>query len=403
MSIHDLLKSRGFIYQTSSDAELAKRLEKPITLYQGFDPTAESLHLGNLLGVMALHHFQEAGHKVIVLIGGGTGMVGDPTDKNSARTLMSEKEIEKNGENIKKQLEGAGLLTFEGDNAAVMVNNLDWLDRFSFLKDFLVGTARYFSVNDLTKLDTFAKRLKNNQNLSLLEFCYPVLQAWDFLHLSEKEGCELQIGGQDQWGNIISGVELIRKAGGKQGFALTVPLLTTSSGEKMGKTDSGPLWLDAKKTSPFDFYQYLVKLPDDKVEQLLKLFTFLPLEKIEKVLKDPKKAQETLAFEVTKIVHGEEEAKKAQETSGSLFSLSDESSSGDAVAAIPEFKAKKGATLEDILVDSGALPSKSEVRRRCENNAVRLGEERVADPKHELDKDVVIRFGKSDFLRVTIN
>jgi len=402
-NVFDVLKERDFVYQVSGGNEdnLKKHLSKPVTLYQGFDPSSDSLHLGNLLGIMALHHFQKHGHKVIFLLGDATGRVGDPTDKTATRTLLTRNQLDSNKKKIKTQVEKMGLLSFSGENPAIMVNNYEWLGNKTFLEDFLIGIGKSISINDLLKLKTFKNRLDQEKNLSLLEFCYPVLQAWDFMHLNQKYNCTLQVGGQDQWGNIIQGVYLIKKKLKKEAFCLTFPLLTTSSGEKMGKTTSGQLWLDSNKTTPFDFYQYLIKTPDDKVETLLKIYTFLDVSDIKNAVKNPLEAQERLAFEVTKIVHGENEAKKAREDSEISYSPSPSPSpSAEVSTSFPSYKfTEQGERLAAVLINSKSLLSFSEVKRRCSQNGIKINNDVITDPNYIVDKECLIKYGKSSFLK----
>ncbi|NMC35076.1 MAG: tyrosine--tRNA ligase [Veillonellaceae bacterium] len=395
-NVLDDLKARGLIFQTSSDDGLHEAFNGPLTIYQGFDPSGDSLTVGHLMSLMVMHRLQEAGHKVIFLIGGGTGRVGDPTGKSATRNLLTRDIVEANAAAVRKQVEGMGLVRFTGDNPAVMLNNDDWLGKFTFLEDFLIEVARFFSVNEMVKMTTFEKRLQEGAQVSLLEFLYPVLQAWDFLHLFRTHNCTVQMGGQDQWGNILQGVELVRKATteplpdgqskpGKEVFAMTFPLITTTDGVKMGKTEKGAVWLDPNKTSPFDLFQYLVKLPDEMVSQLLKLITFLPLEEIAEIVKDPKKAQQVLAFEVTKIVHGEEAAQKAA-----------------AAESIPEIEVgTEGMPLVELLVKSGCLKSNSEVVRRVQQGGVRIQNgEKFTDHKAIVSAPCTIQYGKGALLRV---
>lgn len=385
-NVFDLLKSRGFVFDTSDETGLKDAFNGSITVYQGFDPSADSLHLGHLMSLIALHHMQEAGHKVIFLLGGGTGRVGDPSGKSAQRNLLTRDIVEKNALALKKQVEQIGLLRFSGDNAALMLNNDEWLGSFKFLEDFLIKVARYFSVNELVSLRTFSERLSQGKPLSLLEFCYPALQAWDYLELNSRHNCTLQVGGQDQWANILAGVDLIRKAKeGTQVFAFTFPLLTTSDGVKMGKTEKGPVWLDATRTTPFEFYQYLVKTPDDTVPNLLRLFTFIPLDEIEEIVKQPKEAQKRLAFEVTKLVHGLEAANAAA-----------------AAESMPELSlGVEGLTVLDALIKSGGLTSNSEVRRRVEQGGVYLDDTKVTDINLLITKPAILKYGKGKLLRLT--
>lgn len=388
-NVFDLLQSRGFVFQASDEKSLREALNGPIVVYEGFDPSADSLHLGHLMSIMALHHLQEAGHKVIFLLGGGTGRVGDPAGKSAQRNMLTREIVQANAAALKAQVERIGLLHFSGvENPALMPNNDEWLGSFSFLEDFLITIARHFSVNEMVAMRTFAERLEQGKPLSLLEFCYPALQAWDFLELFDRHGCTLQVGGQDQWANILAGVDLVRKSrNGAQVFALTFPLLTTADGVKMGKTEKGPVWLDPNKTSPFDFYQYLVKTPDELVAKLLGLFTFLPMEEIAEIVRDPKEAQKRLAFEVTKLVHGELEATNAAECSSS-----------------PEvsLSANSGKiSLVDALTISECVKSNSEVRRRVDQGGVSIDGEKVTDFKFIITGPCLIKYGKGKLLRIT--
>ena len=408
-NIYELLKERGYIakivdeqgiekLQVTDEEAINKMLTQGTTVYEGFDPSADSLHLGHLMSIMALHHMQEAGNRIIFILGGATGRVGDPSGKNKARSLLTKEKVMENATAIKKQVQNTGLLDFENPEKALIIDNADWLTKALFLDDYMMNIARYFSVNELVKMETFAKRLSEGAPLSLLEFLYATMQAWDYFEMYEKYDCRLQVGGSDQWGNILQGVNLIKYHKGNEANAqaLTFPLLTTPSGEKMGKTVSGPLWLDPNKTSPFDFYQYIEKIPDDMVRKLFCLYTFLPMEEIDKIIAgNPRDAQKTLAFEVTKVVHGEEEAKKASKQSTIVFTGSDEN-----LGSIPEFTLSGIMCLDDILITSGSLASKSEVARRVKGGGVKVDNEKIDDPKQQIDKPCLIKYGKANFLKV---
>ncbi|PIP87346.1 tyrosine--tRNA ligase [Candidatus Campbellbacteria bacterium CG22_combo_CG10-13_8_21_14_all_36_13] len=398
LSLFEQLQARGFIFQTSDEKEVKNLLDNTkATIYEGFDPSADSLHLGHLMSLMVMHHLQKAGHRVVFILGGGTGRVGDPSGKKVSRKLISSKDVASNGKQIKKQVEKMGLVNFSGRNSALMIDNSKWLGKFSFMDDFMMKIAKAFSVNEMLKMRTFADRLEAEESITLMEFCYPVLQAWDYLELYERYECKLQLGGQDQWSNILQGMDLVRRVHGKSVFALTFPLLTNPSGEKMGKTEKGPVWLDAKKTTPFDFYQYLIQTPDSLVPQMMKLFTFIPLDEIDEIIKNPREAQKRLAYEVTAIVHGEKNAKKVSEDSNKLFGGEDGN-----MASIPTFKSNGEMALDDILVSSGALESKAEVRRRCESGAIKIDDEKVEDPKLVIKKTSLVRYGKSSFLKIEV-
>ncbi|HPD74201.1 MAG TPA: tyrosine--tRNA ligase [Patescibacteria group bacterium] len=407
-NIYELLKERGYIatveeqgikkFQVTDEEAVSNLLTQGTTVYEGFDPSADSLHLGHFMSIMALHHMQEAGNRIIFILGGGTGRVGDPSGKNKARSLLTKEMVIKNATAIKNQVQSMGLLDLDNPKKALMIDNSDWLAKALFLDDYMMNVARYFSVNELVKMETFAKRLSEGAPLSLLEFLYATMQSWDYLELYEKYDCRLQVGGSDQWGNILQGVSLIKDHKGNKAnaHALTFPLLTTANGEKMGKTVSGPLWLDPKKTSPFDFYQYIEKIPDDMVRKLFGLYTFIPMEEIDKIMAgNPRDAQKKLAFEVTKVVHGEEEAKNASKQSTMVFTGSSEN-----LGSIPEFKLSNSMRLDEILVTSGSLVSNSEVARRVKGGAVKIDDQKATDPKQQINKPVLIKYGKTNFLKV---
>lgn len=406
--IYELLKERGYIatieeqgvkkFQVTDEQAVSDLLTQGTTVYEGFDPSADSLHLGHFMSIMALHHMQEAGNRVIFILGGGTGRVGDPSGKNKARSLLTKEMVMKNAAAIKNQVQGMGLLNFDNPSKALMIDNSDWLAKALFLDDYMMNVARYFSVNELVKMETFAKRLTEGEPLSLLEFLYATMQSWDYLELYEKYDCRLQVGGSDQWGNILQGVSLIKDHKGNKAnaHALTFPLLTTPSGEKMGKTVSGPLWLDPNKTSPFDFYQYIEKIPDNMVRKLFGLYTFLPMEEVDRIMAgSPRDAQKALAFEVTKVVHGEEAATNASKQSTMVFTGSSEN-----LGSIPEFTLTGSMRLDEILVTSGSLASNSEVARRVKGGGVKIDDQKATDPKQQVDKPCLIKYGKANFLKV---
>lgn len=405
--ILEFMLSRGYIATAEVDGEIKPAitgveqtralLMQGTTLYQGFDPSGKSLHLGHFMAMMALHHLQEAGNKVIFLLGGATGRVGDPTDKKSTRKFLTKETVEGNAASLRKQVESMGLLSFK-DGRALMLNNDDWIAPETFLDFFMMEIAPYFSVNSMVNMDTFRRRLEDGSHLSLLEFLYPTLQAWDFLYLYREYECMIQVGGKDQWGNILQGRDLVKAHHpGADVQGMTFPLLTTPSGEKMGKTEKGPVWLNPTMTSPFDFYQYLQRIPDEQLGELLRLFTFLPEGEIEEILKgDPREAQKRLAFEVTSIVHGSEEANKAEVNATTL------SATGSAYLedAIPSITIDAPTYLDDVMVNAGQLPSKSEVRRRCSGGAIRISGKKIKDPKHKIVETCTIQFGKGKYLEV---
>ena len=312
------LKERGFYQQSTHPEEMAERLEKDrACCYIGFDPTADSMHVGHLIPLMGLAHMQRGGHRIIALMGGGTAMIGDPSGKTEIRKMLTEEQLQSNIEGMLPQFER--FLDFSED--AVLVNNAEWLRDLNYI-DFLRDIGRHFSVNRMLSFETYKVRL--DSGLSFLEFNYQLLQAYDFLELNRRYNCILQMGGDDQWANIISGTDLIRRVERKDAFGWTYPLLTTSSGKKMGKTEKGAVWLDPKRTSPYEYYQYWINTEDDDVERFLSLFTFLPMKEVMELGKlsgaDIREAKQRLALETTAIIHGSENARKAQQASESLFS-----------------------------------------------------------------------------------
>ncbi|MBW2516094.1 MAG: tyrosine--tRNA ligase [Deltaproteobacteria bacterium] len=320
MNVLDVLEERGFIEQTTHDRELRECLDQGnATCYIGFDPTAASLHIGSLVPIMSLAHMQRQGHRPIALIGGGTGMVGDPSGKTEMRQLLTLEALAENAEGIKKQL--AHFIDFEADKA-LMLNNADWLAELKYIP-FLRDIGRHFSVNRMIKAESYKIRLASEEGLTFIEFNYMVLQAYDFLKLFQSHDCRIQMGGSDQWGNIVAGVELIRRVHQGLAFGITFPLITTSSGEKMGKTAKGAVWLDAAKTSPYDYYQYWINTDDRDVARFLALFTFLPMDEIRQIEQldgaDLNSAKAILAFEATRLAHGNQAAVEAHQAATSMF------------------------------------------------------------------------------------
>ncbi|WP_319404833.1 tyrosine--tRNA ligase [uncultured Desulfosarcina sp.] len=319
-NVLDILSARGFIEQTTHDDELRDYLSlKQVTCYIGFDPTASSLHVGSLVPIMSLAHMQRNGHRPIALVGGGTGLVGDPSGKTEMRKLLTVKDVEDNVGGLKKQL--SRFIDFSG-NKAIMVNNADWLTKLEYIP-FLRDIGRHFSVNRMIKAESYKMRLDSDEGLSFIEFNYMVLQAYDFLELRKGYDCCLQMGGSDQWGNIVAGIDLIRRVEGKSAFGITFPLITTAGGAKMGKTAAGAVWLDPERTSPYDYFQFWVNTDDRDVERFLALFTFLPMEEIRSVATlegvDLNAAKSILAYEATRLAHGDEEALKAYQSATSMF------------------------------------------------------------------------------------
>ena len=367
----DILKERGFIEQTVYEEDLYNQLGKePTPFYVGFDPTADSLHIGHYIPVMAMAHMQRAGHKPIALFGGGTAMIGDPSGRTDMRQMMTRETIAHNVAAFKKQM--SRFLDFEGENPAIMVDNGDWLLNLNYI-DFLREIGINFSVNKMLTAECFKTRYE--RGLNFLEFNYMLMQAYDFLVLYRKYGCKLEIGGNDQWSNILAGADLIRRLEGDSAYAMTFTLLETSDGKKMGKTAKGALWLDPNKTSPYEFYQYFRNVEDVKVEECLKLLTFMDLDEIADLVKHKDErinyAKARLAYEVTKLVHGEEEAEKAKRQAEGAFSGN--------VDAMPEvtIEGNPDTVVVDAMVLAGVASSKSEARRLVEGGGVKIGDEKV--------------------------
>lgn len=399
-NVLDTLKERGYVKQTVYEDELYELLGKEsVSFYIGFDPTADSLHVGHFVQLMAMSIMQKAGHRPVILIGGGTGKIGDPSGKSDMRKMMTDETIRHNCECFKKQM--SKFLSFEGDNAAVMVNNADWLDDLNYI-NFLREVGVYFSVNKMLTAECYKSRME--KGLTFLEFNYMLMQAYDFLHLFRSMGCRLECGGDDQWSNILAGADLIRRKERQSAFAMTFKLLTTSEGKKMGKTEKGALWLDPEKTSPYEFYQYWRNIDDADVENCMKLLTFMPLEEIKSMCehKDERinAAKARLAFELTAIVHGDEEARKAQDQSLAAFA----SSGGE----LPTAYVPAGVNnIIDIMCAVKAAKSKSEARQLITGGGVKVGEEKITSFDVSFDDDalragIVLHKGKKVHIRVLL-
>ncbi|MCF7791164.1 MAG: tyrosine--tRNA ligase [Victivallales bacterium] len=417
------MDSRGFFYQLTDTEAVNKALNSnKIFFYVGFDPTADSLHIGHLLPVMAARFLQQSGHIPIILVGGATALVGDPSGKQEARPVLPRETVAENADSIKKQL--GNFINFE-ENNALFVNNADWLCDINYI-DMLRDIGKHFSINRMLSMDSVKQRM--DTGITFLEFNYMVLQAYDFLHLNKKYNCTLQIGGQDQWGNIVSGVELVRRIAGTQVYGTTFPLLTDSSGKKFGKTAAGAVWLDPARTPVFDYYQFWRNVEDTEVEKLLLLFTSLPTEEIKQLgkLKPPEinRAKEILAFEATKLAHGEEQAAKNFLAAGSKFGFSDpdnriETSScivkykpSKASQDLPCFKVKSeelengGKWIVALLSESGLCGSNSEARRLIKGGGAYINNKRVTDMNCKVSKtdikndDLILKAGKKKIKRI---
>lgn len=406
MNVFDVLKERGFIAQTTHEEPIRELLGKEkVTFYIGFDPTADSLHIGHFLQLIVMSHMQKAGHRPIAVLGGGTAMVGDPTGKTDMRQMITRDEINYNAQCFKKQM--SNFIDFS-DGKAIMLDNYDWLGKLNYI-DFLREVGMHFSVNRMLTAECFKSRME--KGLSFLEFNYMIMQGYDFLKLNQDYNCKLQLGGDDQWSNILAGADLIRRVEGNEAYGMTFTLLTTADGNKMGKTEKGAIWIDEEKTSPFDFFQYWRNVDDADVDRCLKLLTFLPMDEITELSKlqdqEINKAKEVLAFEVTKLVHGEENAKKALEAAKTLFSEGESSSNMPSIDISKE-KITEGFDILDAMVFCGLAPSKGEARRMVTGGGVSLNGEKVSDFKMMLTADlfvngeIILKRGKKKFFRLEL-
>ena len=376
MNAIDILKERGFLAQCTDEAGLRELLgQEQVSFYTGFDPTADSLHAGHLIALMAMSHLQRAGHRPICLVGGGTGTVGDPSGRTDMRKMMTDETIRHNCDCFRRQI--SRFIDF-ADDRAIMVDNGDWLRKLNYI-DLLRDIGAHFTVNRMLAAESYKQRWE--KGLTFLEFNYMIMQAYDFMELNGRYNCKLEMGGDDQWSNIIAGVELCRRKKNITVFGLTNKLLTKSDGTKMGKTAGGALWLDAEKTSPYDFYQYWRNIDDADVETCLSLLTYLPMDEVRRLASaeghEINRSKEILAYEVTKIVHGAHEAEKAQETAKALFG-------GGTSAEIPQIRTAVGEKLVDVLVRGDVFPSKSEARRMIQQGGLTLNDVRVADEQYIL-------------------
>ena len=404
-NVFDTLKERGLIAQTTHEEEIRDLLGKEkVTFYIGFDPTADSLHVGHFLQMVVMRHMQLAGHRPIAIVGGGTGTVGDPSGRTDMRKMMTRETIDHNVAKFKEQL--SRFIDFS-DGKALMVNNADWLLELKFVQ-FMREIGVHFSVNRMLTFECFKQRME--RGLSFFEFSYMLMQSYDFLVLNREYGCKLELGGDDQWSNILGGVELIRRCDGKDAYGMTFTLLTTSEGKKMGKTEKGALWLDPEKTSPYDFYQYWVNVDDADVIRCLKLLTFIPLEEIDELAKlegqELNKAKKILAYELTQMIHGTEEADKAKSASEAIFG------GGGAAANMPSTTVDKAeigdaVNILDLLVKVGLIPSKAEGRRLIQQGGLSIDGEKVSDVSYEVTADmlggdgIVVKKGKKVYHRIS--
>ena len=403
----DILKERGFIAQTTFEDELYEQLKTPTTFYVGFDPTADSLHIGHYIPIMAMAHMQRAGPKPIALMGGGTAMIGDPSGKTDMRKMMTTETIDHNVECIQKQM--SRFLDFS-EGQAIIVNNGDWLRHLNFI-EFMRDIGSMFSVNKMLTAECYKARMATENGLSFLEFTYMLMQSYDFLELFHRYGCRLEMGGNDQWSNMLGGADLVRRKDNEKAFACTFQLLLTHDGRKMGKTEAGALWLDPKKTTPYQFYQYWRNVDDQDVQKCLALLTFLPMDEVRRLGSlqgaEINEAKKVLAYEVTKLVHGEEEARKAAEAAQSLFGGGTSSENIPSLTLTAEDLAQD-ARVSTFLVRSGLCKSQSDARKQIEQNAVSLADEKVTDvmatvSAEQLSGDgVILKKGKKGFVRLVL-
>lgn len=403
-NVYDSLLERGYIKQLTHEEEIKELLEKEkVTFYIGFDPTADSLHVGHFLQMMVMAHMQRAGHRPIALIGGGTAMIGDPSGKSDMRKMLSKEQIDHNAECFKKQM--SRIVDFN-DGKAIMVNNGDWLLNLNYV-NFIREIGAHFSVNKMLTAECYKQRLE--KGLTFLEFNYMLMQGYDFLELNRRYGCVMELGGDDQWSNILAGVDLIRRKESKPAFGMTFTLLTNSEGKKMGKTENGAVWLDKEKTSPYDFYQYWRNVDDADVEKCLALLTFLPMDEVRSLgsLKDSaiNEAKKVLAFEVTKLVHGEEDALKAQKAAEALFC------GGGEIENIPSIVLehdKLNTSILDVLVSTNIMPSKAEGRRLIQQGGLTINNIKICDVNKIITEDdfagnsMMVRKGKKSYSKIVL-
>jgi tyrosyl-tRNA synthetase len=405
-NVYDVLKERGFVGQTTHEDEIRALLgSEAVTFYIGFDPTADSLHVGHFIQIMVMYHMQQYGHRPIALIGGGTTMVGDPSGKTDMRKMLTQEQIAANGENFKKVFQK--FLDFS-EGKALMVNNADWLLHLNYI-EFLRDVGPHFSVNRMLTAECYKNRMEHG--LTFLEFNYMIMQSYDFLMLYKKYGCKMQFGGNDQWSNIISGADLIRRKLGQPAYGMTFNLLVNSEGKKMGKTESGALWLDKEKTSPYEFYQYWRNIDDADVKMCLSLLTLLPMAEVLRLSalegSEVNEAKSILAYEVTKLIHGEEEAQNARTAAEALFGQGQDDSSMPSTAFdIAEME--KGIDIVSLLTATPLAASKSEARRLIEQGGIAVNGEKIDSPATVLSLDnfeegkVLIKKGKKIFHKITL-
>lgn len=383
-SIYEVLKERDLIKQIAFEDEFIELSKNKKTfVYLGIDPTADSIHIGHFIPLMMMSYFQKCGHTPVILVGGGTALIGDPSGKTDMRKMLTKEGIQNNVNSIKKQIEK--FVSFEGDNAAIIVNNADWILDLNYM-DFIRTYGVHFNINRMLAAECFKQRME--KGLTFFELNYMLMQSYDFLHLFETKNCQVEIGGDDQWSNMLAGVDLIRKIHKKGSFCLTCPLLLNADGVKMGKTVNGALWLDSKKTSPYEFYQYWRNIRDSEVYDVLRMLTYIPMDEVKRLssLEGEKinEAKKIAAFEITKLIHGEEEALKAKESAEALFEKDKNSANMPTFDASSLFANNDNITLIDILVESKTVSSKSQARTLIEQGGISINDEKITDTKYIL-------------------
>ena len=406
-SIYEVLKERDLIKQIAFEDEFIELSKSKKTfVYLGIDPTADSIHIGHFIPLMMMSYFQKCGHTPVILVGGGTALIGDPSGKTDMRKMLTKEDIQNNVNSIKKQIEK--FVSFEGDNAAIIVNNADWILDLNYM-DFIRTYGVHFNINRMLAAECFKQRME--KGLTFFELNYMLMQSYDFLHLFETKNCQVEIGGDDQWSNMLAGVDLIRKIHKKGSFCLTCPLLLNADGVKMGKTVNGALWLDSKKTSPYEFYQYWRNIRDSEVYDVLRMLTYIPMDEVKRLssLEGEKinEAKKIAAFEITKLIHGEEEALKAKESAEALFEKDKNSANMPTFDASSLFTNNDNITLIDILVESKTVSSKSQARTLIEQGGISINDEKITDNKYILKKSefednfFILKKGKKTFIKIT--
>lgn len=404
-SIYDVLKERDLIKQIAFEDEFIQLVKtKKTFVYLGIDPTADSIHIGHFIPLMMMSYFQKCGHTPVILVGGGTALIGDPSGKTDMRKMLTKEDIKNNVESIKNQV--AKFVSFEGENAAIIVNNADWILDLNYM-DFIRTYGIHFNVNRMLSAECFKQRME--KGLTFFELNYMLMQSYDFLHLFETQKCQVEIGGDDQWSNMLAGVDLIRKIHKKGSFCLTCPLLLNADGIKMGKTVNGALWLDPKKTSPYEFYQYWRNIRDNEVYDVLRMLTYLPMDEVKRLssLEGEKinEAKKIAAFEITKLIHGEEEAIKAKESAEALFENQKNSNNMPEFNISNELLSNNEISIIDILINSKLAPSKGQARILIEQGGISINDEKITDTKYIINKNdfdgyFILKKGKKTFIKI---